>query len=282
MNINWYPGHMEKTLRKMEENLKKVEMIIELLDARAPKSTKNPIIEELGKNKEKILILNKVDLSDPVETKKCEAYYKSKGYYVIPLNSTNPKEVKKLEVTIAKIAKDRIEKDKKRGIENRRIRAMIVGVPNVGKSTLINTLSGRKGAAIGNRPGITKSLQWINQGNNLQLLDTPGVLWPKFKSEKIGLNLAFIGSIKDEILDSETLALRLVERILELYPELLKERYKVDNLSKEPLEIMEDIGKRRGCIISGGEIDYTRTSEIILDEFRKGIIGRISLESCED
>lgn len=282
MNINWYPGHMKKTRESIEKNLSLVDVVFELIDARIPYSSQNPIIDGIVGNKPRVIILNKSDLADSNANKLWQDYYKDKGIPSILFDSLSGKGVDKLLGLANEVTLEKRQAYEKRGVINKPIRAMILGVPNVGKSTLINTLSGRKGAKTGNRPGITRTNQWIKIRGVLELLDTPGILWPKFEEEIVGLNLAFTGAIKDEILDRETLALKLVEVLLKNSGNLLIKRYNIDIEDKSPLEVMEAIGERRGCILRGGDIDYTKTSNIILDEFRKGMIGSISLEFPED
>lgn len=277
MNINWYPGHMKKTRESIQENLSNVDLVIELLDARIPYSSRNPIIDEIVKNKPRVIILNKSDLSDKRLNTIWMNYFRDKGVSAITFNSLTDKVDKLINLSIDATKEKRASLEKK-GVINRPVRAMIIGIPNVGKSTLINNLTGRKGAKTGNKPGITRQNQWIKIKGKIELLDTPGILWPKFEDKKVGLNLAFTGAIKDDILDTETLALKLVEKIISIDEGYLNNRYDIIAKNKTSLEVMEDIAKRRGCIIRGGEIDYTKVSHIILDEFRKGIIGNITLE----
>lgn len=281
MNINWYPGHMKKTRESIEKNLSLVDLVLELIDARIPYSSQNPVIDLVVKNKARIIILNKSDLADTKANRIWQDYFKEKGIDTILLDSISGKGINELLKMAEKETEDKRKSYAKRGVISRPTRAMIIGVPNVGKSTLINTLSGRKGAKTGNKPGITRSNQWIKTKGKLELLDTPGILWPKFEEEKVGLNLAFTGAIKDEILDTDTLALKLIEILLEHYPEDLNKRYKIDTRDLNSLETMEAIGSKRGCIIKGGQIDYSKVSNIILDEFRKGVIGNITLELPE-
>lgn len=278
MNINWYPGHMKKTRESIEKNLSMVDIVLELIDARIPYSSQNPIIDSIVKNKPRIIILNKSDLADSKANKLWRDYYKKKDIDTVFLDSLSGKGVNELLKMAENVTEEKRKAYENRGVISRPTRAMIIGIPNVGKSTLINTLSGRKGAKTGNKPGITKSNQWIKTKGKLELLDTPGILWPKFEEEIVALNLAFTGAIKDEILDIETLALKLIGRLMEYYPKLLKDRYNVEVDDSTSLAVMEEIGVRRGCIIRGGEIDYTKVSTIILDEFRKGVIGNITLE----
>ena len=281
MNINWYPGHMKKTRESIEKNLSLVDLVFELIDARIPYSSQNPIIDSIVGNKPRVIILNKADLADSNINRLWQEHFHSKGISSILFDALSGKGVDKILSLANEVTLEKRQSYEKRGVINRPIRAMIIGVPNVGKSTLINSLSGRKGTKTGNRPGITRTNQWIKIRGQLELLDTPGILWPKFEEERVGLNLAYTGAIKDEILDTDTLALKLLKKLLILCPNLLIKRYNIDIQNKTALEVMEDIGSKRGCIIRGGEIDYTKVSHIILDEFRKGIIGNISLELPE-
>ena len=278
MKINWYPGHMKKTKESIKKNLPLIDIIYELLDARIPISSKNPDIDSLVGNKPRIIILNKSDLSDPDSNAKWQNQLSKNGTPSILINSLGNVGINDLIRKSNELMCEKREKLEKKGIINKSIRIMIVGIPNVGKSTLINNLSGRKGAKTGNLPGVTKGNQWIKLKGNLELLDTPGILWPKFEDEEIGLNLAFTGAIKDEILDIETLSYRLIEKLVIICPLLLEERYNIIVSGKTTDEIFIEIGKRRGCILKGGEIDFSKTSNIIIDDFRKGRIGRITLE----
>lgn len=278
MNINWYPGHMKKTSDSIKENLKKVDVVLELIDARAPKASENPMIPELIGDKPRILIFNKGDLADPRENNRWMDYYKSKKINVVSVNSNTGKGIGDLLDEVDKVMEGKRAKDKDKGIISEQVRAMIIGIPNVGKSTLINSLASRKSAKTGNKPGITRTNQWIKVENRMLLLDTPGVLWPKFESEELALNLAYIGSIKDEVIPKDDVALKLIEKLGREYPKLLEERFNI-SLKENPLENMEEIAKKRGAIMRGNEIDYSRVTDIILDEFRKGTIGRITLET---
>ncbi|HML38799.1 MAG TPA: ribosome biogenesis GTPase YlqF [Bacillota bacterium] len=273
-HINWYPGHMKKTRELIQENLKMVDVVIEVVDARIPVSSRNPIIDELVKSKRRIVILNKSDLSDSHANEEWVEYFKNQGYDVLPMNCMTGYGVPQLFKLLTAIREEKNEGK----VRKRPLRMMIVGVPNVGKSSLINRLTGKKSAKTGNKPGVTRGKQWLNLENDMQLLDTPGILWPKFEDPKAGLNLAFCGSIKDEILDVASLALELIKVLQVDYPELLKERYKLEDLGGQPLETMELIAEKRGFIQSGKRIDYERTGRTLLDEFRAGTIGRITLE----
>lgn len=277
-NINWYPGHMKKTRELIQENLKMVDAVIEVIDARIPISSRNPIIDELVKTKPRIIVLNKSDLADENLSRQWEEKLKADGSSVLSMNCMSGAGVKELFKLLEKMAADR---NKDRTMQ-KAYRLMIVGVPNVGKSSLINRMTGRKSAQTGDRPGVTRGKQWLKLQNNMQLLDTPGILWPKFEDPKAGLNLAFCGSIKDEILDVPTLGMELIGVLAENYPELLTARYKLDEIAETPLENMENMAMKRGCILPGKRIDYERIGKLVLDEFRGGKIGRITLESAKD
>jgi len=273
-HINWYPGHMKKTKELIQENLKLVDVVIEVIDARIPNSSRNPIIDELVKKKQRIIILNKTDLADGRENEKWSNHFKNKGSMVLNMNCMSGTGVTQLLSLLATMQKTKNEGK----ILKRTLRMMIVGVPNVGKSSLINRLTGKKSTQVGDRPGVTKGKQWLTIQNDMQLLDTPGILWPKFEDPKVGLNLAFCGSIKDEIMDLGDLALELITVLQANYADLLIERYKIDETGETPLETMEAIALKRGFILSGKRIDYERTARAVLDEFRAGAIGRITLE----
>ncbi|WP_079495052.1 ribosome biogenesis GTPase YlqF [Maledivibacter halophilus] len=282
MNINWYPGHMKKTKELIRDNLRLVDVVLELLDARIPISSKNPDIDGIIGNKPKVIILNKSDLCDPKILRQWIDYFAMQGTEAIPINSISGEGMNNLIDAVKNSAKDKIEAMRNKGRKIRPIRVMIVGIPNVGKSSLINKLAGKKTAKTGNKPGVTKGKQWIRLRKDLELFDTPGILWPKIQDENVGLNLGFTGAIKDEILDRDELCVKLIEKISFKYPDNLKERYKIDKLDEDPVINMESIGKKRGCMRSGGIIDYSKVSRIVLDEFRKGILGRITLEEPGD
>ena len=277
MNINWYPGHMKKTIEDIEKKLKLVDFVIEIIDSRIPYSSRNPLFNDLLKNKKRLLIFNKSDLSNPKLNEEWMEKITDENNFAISYNAMKPNVnlvVKKSEELMA----EEIKKYEDKGLKKGPLRAMIVGIPNSGKSTFINSISGTKSAKTGNRPGVTKTNQWIKIHSKLHLLDTPGVLWPKFQ-EKVGLNLAFTGAIKDEIMDRETLALKLIEKLKNIAPSSLEERYKISDIeAMSGIEIMDGIGKNRGALMRGGFIDYEKVSGIILDEFRKGTLGRITLE----
>ncbi|MFZ7119801.1 MAG: ribosome biogenesis GTPase YlqF [Eubacteriaceae bacterium] len=279
MNIQWYPGHMAKTKRKIQEDLKIIDIVIELLDARVPISSKNPQIDSIIKNKQKIILLNKCDLSDPRVNEQWGKHYKENNQDYIFANSINGNGIKDLINRIEHKMKPIIEKDKKRGRINRQIKCMILGIPNVGKSTLINKMAGKASAKTGNIPGVTRSNQLIKVNKNILLLDTPGILWPKFEDQSIGIKLAWIGSIKDTIYDREEATLKLISFLRVNYPKNLEERYDISiDTSEEDLAIYEKIALKRGFIQKGGLIDYARTAEMLLDEVRKTKIGKISFD----
>lgn len=283
MNIQWYPGHMSKARKLILENLKLVDIVIEILDARIPYSSKNPDIDKLAAGKKRIIVMNKSDLADSKITSLWINYFNEQGYSAIEANSINGKGVLQVEKLARELLKEKIERDKNRGRIFRPIRAMVVGIPNVGKSTFINKLVGKSSAKTGDRPGVTKGKQWIKIKKDFELLDTPGILWPKFEDKKVGLNLAYIGSIRQEILDNYNLSLELLDLLANRFPDSLKERYKLTDIeSKTPTELLTEIGKKRGFLVKGGEVDYSRTSLMILDELRAGKLGYISLESPED
>ncbi len=276
-HINWYPGHMKKTRELIQENLKVVDAVIEVIDARIPVSSRNPIIDDIIKEKKRVVILNKMDLADEAATSAWAEKIRRDGHYAVAVNCSSGAGVNNIIKRLDQIQSERDdEKTRKRPL-----RIMIVGVPNVGKSTLINKLTGKKSARTGDRPGVTTGKQWLTLTNGMQLLDTPGILWPKFEDNLVGLNLAFCGSIKDEILDIETLCLEFIKALLaDGYKDLLMARYKLDEMSDDGLEAMEQIALKRGFIFPGKRIDYERTAKTVLDEFRGGKIGRITLEKA--
>lgn len=282
MIINWYPGHMKKTRESIQKNLKMVDVVFELIDARIPYSSQNPVIESIVGDKPRVIILNKSDLANSKSNKIWQDYFAKRDIPTVLVDSITGKGIDNLLNLSLNVTKEKREGFENRGVISMPTRAMIIGIPNVGKSTLINNLSGRKGTKTGNRPGITKSNQWIKTRGVLELLDTPGILWPKFEDQSVGLNLAFTGAIKDEILDTETLALRLLERLVLNFPDLVEKRYAIEINDDSALAVMDRIAKKRGCIIRGGEVDYTKVCTIILDEFRKGVIGNITLELPQD
>lgn len=278
MAINWFPGHMAKTRREIKANLKMVDAIIEIRDARIVKSSSNPDIDNICKDKPRIILLNKSDLAQESVTKEWMKTLSNDLVKVTCGNSLSGKGLNSIKGLLNELLKSKHEKLKAKGLVNIVTRVMVVGIPNVGKSSFINRIAKNNRAKVGDKPGVTRSKQWIKTKIGIELLDTPGVLWPKFEDEEVGLNLAYTGAIKDEIMDIETLALRLIEKLQKYYPENLKARYKLESLSCEPLENMENIARKRGAIISKGNIDYNRVAVIILDEFRGGKLGAISLE----
>lgn len=277
MQFQWYPGHMTKAKRAMQEDIKLIDVIIELVDSRVPFGSKNPDIDTLANGKSRILLMNKYDLADKAVSDKWTKYYEEKGYFVATVNSKNGMGVKAVNDVIQKACKEKIERDRKRGILNRPIRAMIVGIPNVGKSTFINSFAGKACAKTGNKPGVTKGKQWIRLNKNVELLDTPGILWPKFEDQQVGLNLAFIGSIKDELYNIYELSLLLLDYLIKNYPDAVADFYEIEN-SDSNNELLERIAIKRGCIKSGAEYDLDKAAKCLVDDFRNGRIGKISLE----
>ncbi|MEG1945834.1 MAG: ribosome biogenesis GTPase YlqF [Lachnospiraceae bacterium] len=281
MHFQWYPGHMTKAKRQMQEDIKLIDLIIELVDARIPLSSRNPDIDELGKNKARLILMNKADLANEAYNRKWAEYFQKKGYFVVRLDARNKAGVKAVNEVIMEACKEKIERDRKRGILNRPVRAMVVGIPNVGKSTFINTYAGKACTKTGNKPGVTKGKQWIKLNKNVELLDTPGILWPKFEDQRVGLLLALIGSIKDEILNIDELALELIQIITEGFPGLLKKRYEIEETDHTTVEVLEQIARKRNCIQRGNELNYGKAAALIIDEFRGGKIGKITLEFPE-
>ena len=280
MNFQWYPGHMTKAKRQMQEDIKLIDLVIELVDARIPLSSRNPDIDELGKNKYRLILMNKADLADRKATEQWSAFFKKKGYYVVSLDARSKNGMKSITDIIMEACKEKMERDRKRGIKNRPVRAMVVGIPNVGKSTFINSYAGKACAKTGNKPGVTKGKQWIRLSKSVELLDTPGILWPKFEDQEVGIRLAFVGSIKDDILNMEELALKLIDYLKERYTGLLEKRYGISEAGNA-VEILGGIAKARGCLKKGEELDYTKASGLLFDDFRGGKIGRITLEWAE-
>ena len=279
MNVNWYPGHMTKAKRMMQENMVLIDLVIEVLDARTPQASRNPDIDELAKNKSRIVLLNKSDLADPRENKKWMEYFEAQGAHALEINAKAGAGVKNIRGLVEKACKEKIERDRKRGIVNRPIRAMVVGIPNVGKSTFINAFAGKACTKTGNKPGVTKGKQWITIGKNLQLLDTPGILWPKFEDRQVGINLALIGSVNDEILVIEELACELIESIKKRYPGALTKRYEIDEDGAAPT-LLERIAESRKCYGKAETLLLDKAANLLLDDFRGGRIGRMTLEEC--
>lgn len=278
MAINWFPGHMKKTQREIKENLKLVDAVIEIRDARIPRSSANPDIDKLLQNKPRIILLNKKDLTEKKITNEWINYLTKDNVKVLEVNCLQGEGLKNIKPLLMELLKEKHDRLKAKGMAKIVTRVMVVGIPNCGKSTLINKLAKNNIAKTGDRPGVTKSKQWIKTSLDIELLDTPGVLWPKFEDEEVALNLAFTGAIKDEVMDIEELAYKLVQRLQKYYPENLKERYKIEEIFEDPLETLNAIARKRGCLVRGGEIDYNRISVILLDEFRGGKIGKITLE----
>ncbi|MCR5678386.1 MAG: ribosome biogenesis GTPase YlqF [Agathobacter sp.] len=276
-NFNWYPGHMTKAKRQMQEDIKLIDLVVELVDARLPQSSRNPDIDELGKNKFRLILMNKNDLADPKATEGWTRYFEEKGYAVVCLDARSKNYMNQIHNVIMDVCKEKIERDRKRGIKNRPVRAMVVGIPNVGKSTFINSFAGKAVAKTGNKPGVTKGKQWIRLNKNVELLDTPGILWPKFEDQTVGLRLALVGSINDDILNIDELAMELIRYLKANYPGALAARYDIEE-ENEDAQVLLAIAKQRNCIKNGGELDYAKAAMLVLDEFRSGKLGRISLE----
>ena len=279
MQIQWYPGHMAKTRRLIVEHLKMVDLVAEVIDGRIPVSSRNPDLDALVGDKPRLLVFNRADQADPEATKAWNAYFREKKIRVLETDSRSGAGVKQFSTAVGQILEDKVRAWREKGQVGRTMRVMVAGIPNVGKSTFINKVAGRKSAAAENRPGVTRGKQWISVSPTLELLDTPGILWPKFEDETIGLHLAFTGAVKDSILDQETLAFHLIELLARRYPQRLTERFKI---TPEPestgWELLEQAGRKRGFLISGGEIDLDRTARVLLEEYRSGKLGRITLE----
>ena len=277
MHFQWYPGHMTKAKRAMQEDIKLIDVVIELVDARIPFSSKNPDIDSLAQNKSRILLLNKSDMADPAVMNDWIRYYEQQGYLAMAVNSKKRNELKQVHALIQKACKEKIERDRKRGILNRPVRAMIVGIPNVGKSTFINSFAGKACTKTGNKPGVTKGKQWIRLNKQVELLDTPGILWPKFEDQQVGKHLALIGSIKDELLQSVELALELIPFLVEEYPQTLSLHYQLQEKGK-PADILLAIARSRGCVKTGNVADYDKAAFLLLDDFRNARLGKITME----
>ncbi|MFG6334049.1 MAG: ribosome biogenesis GTPase YlqF [Lachnospiraceae bacterium] len=281
MNYQWYPGHMMKAKRMMQENISLIDLVIELVDARVPLSSRNPDIDELGKNKSRLILLNKSDLADPEENRRWMAYFKERGFHVLEINARSGQGLRAIQPKVQEACREKIERDKKRGIKNRPVRAIVVGIPNVGKSTFINSFAGKACAKTGNKPGVTKGKQWIRLNRELEFLDTPGILWPRFESEEVGKKLAMIGSMNDDILQMTELASELLSWLLVHYREPLFARYQITGEEEvTPVEMLALICENRRCYKKGQEPDYEKAAAILVDDFRSGRIGRITLEMC--
>jgi ribosome biogenesis GTPase A len=277
MHFQWYPGHMTKAKRMMQEDIKLIDVVIELVDARIPISSKNPDIDELAKNKSRVILLNKYDLADPNYTEKWKTYFESKGYFVTLVNSKSGSGVRKVNEVVQLACKEKIERDRKRGILNRPLRAMVVGIPNVGKSTFINSIAGKAATKTGNKPGVTKGKQWIKINKTIELLDTPGILWPKFDDQTVGLRLAYIGSIREEILNILDLSYELIKYLNAYYKGSLSSRYGIEEC-EDATENLNRIAEKRACRIKGGELDLNKAAGFVMDDFRNGRLGNITLE----
>ncbi|MDE5966173.1 MAG: ribosome biogenesis GTPase YlqF [Lachnospiraceae bacterium] len=277
MNIQWYPGHMTKARRTMQEDIKLIDIVIELVDARAPLSSKNPDIDDLAKNKFRLILLNKVDMADDQYTQAWENYFKDMGFFTARINAKTGAGMKQLTPLIQEVCREKLDRDKKRGILNRPIRAMIVGIPNVGKSTFINSFTKRTVTKVGNRPGVTKGKQWIRLNKSVELLDTPGILWPKFEDQQVGIRLAMIGSIREEILNTGELALRIIDFMKTNYRQLFENRYGIV-MQDKAADTLAQLAIARNCKLKGDALDYDKASMLLLEEFRNAKIGRITLE----
>lgn len=281
--VQWFPGHMAKTRREIEQNLKLVDAVTEIRDARLPESSKNPEIDSIIANKPRIILLNKADFADDNATQKWIEYYKQKGIWALAVDCKLGKGLNAYLPLVRKVLADTIQKNNQKGMSGKPLRIMVVGIPNVGKSSFINRMAKNSKAKVANMPGVTRANQWFVIGKGIELLDTPGVLWPKFEDKEIGDKLAFTGAVKSDVLDSETMAIRLIDYIKDYYSERLCERYKLVSIAqKQSWEVLEMIGRKRGMLISGGEIDYERASVMLLDEFKKGKLGKFTFEMPED
>ena len=284
MNYQWYPGHMTKAKRMMQENISLIDLVIELVDARIPLSSRTPDIDELGKNKSRLILLNKSDLADPGENKRWMEYFRGLGFHVLEINARSGQGLRQIQPKVQEACREKLERDRKRGIKNRPVRAIVVGIPNVGKSTFINSFAGKACAKTGNKPGVTKGKQWIRLNKELELLDTPGILWPKFESEEVGKRLAMIGSMNDDILQMTELAAELLAYLLAHYRQALYARYQVEENVEEltPAQMLTVICENRKCYKKGQEPDLEKAAVLLMDDFRSGRIGRITLETCGD
>lgn len=283
MNIQWYPGHMTKARRAMKEDVKLVDLVIELVDARVPFSSRNPDIDQLGAGKARLVLLNKSDLADESMNRRWAQWFEAQGMYVVKIDARNKGTLKQIQAVVQEACKEKIERDRRRGILNRPIRAMVVGIPNVGKSTFINSFAGKACAKTGNKPGVTKGNQWIRLNKSLELLDTPGILWPRFEDQMVGLKLALIGSINDEILDKDELAMKLIRFMNSNYPQVLRERYQLAEAEDvSETEVLAQVARIRSCLIKGGELDLGKAARLLLDDFRSGRLGRVTLEKPDE
>ena len=281
MEYQWYPGHMTKAIRQMQEDMKLIDLVIELIDSRIPMSSRNPLIDDLAKNKSRLILLNKMDLADEKSMKEWQAYFEEKGFFVASIDARNKKSVRSIDTVIEKACATKRERDARRGIKNRPIRAMVVGIPNIGKSTFINTYAGKASAKTGNRPCVTKGKQWIKINKNVELLDTPGILWPKFEDQTIGLHIAAIGAIRDEIMQKEELAMEVISLLIKHYPGCLNRKYQIDEEGTQ-YELLDKIAVSRNCLKSGGIHDIQKAATFFLDDFRSAALGPMSLEFVKD
>ena len=277
MNIQWYPGHMTKAKRAMKEDIKLIDLVIELVDARMPLGSRNPDIDVLARGKGRMILLNKADLADERKNEQWTSWFKAQGFHVVKINARTGMGLKQITPLVQEACREKIERDRRRGIKNRPVRAMVVGIPNVGKSTFINSFAGKACAKTGNKPGVTKGNQWIRLNKGVELLDTPGILWPKFEDQQVGIRLACVGSIKDDILNMEELALWLIDYLRENYKDILADRYQITE-EGSAVEVLEQIARARGCLKKQEELDYAKASLILFDDFRSGKMGRITLE----
>ncbi|MCI8582132.1 MAG: ribosome biogenesis GTPase YlqF [Dorea sp.] len=280
MHFQWYPGHMTKAKRMMQENMKLIDLVIELVDARAPLASRNPDIDELSRNKARLILLNKADLAEERRNEEWKDYFENQGFFCVKVNSKKGGGLKSIQNVIQEACKEKILRDRKRGILNRPVRAMVVGIPNVGKSTFINSLAGKAAAKTGNKPGVTKGKQWIRLNKQVELLDTPGILWPKFEDQSVGLKLAFIGSIKDEILNVEELGAEFIRFICRDYPGALADKYEIEE-AEDPYICLSRVAESRHCLVKGNEWDTEKAAGILMDDFRSGRMGRLTLEYPE-
>ena len=280
MQVQWYPGHMTKAKRAMKEDMKLVDLVIELLDARAPLSSRNPDIDELGRGKARLVLLNKADLADEVANRAWEDYFRERGLVTVRADARRRADMRPIQTAVQTACREKKERDLRRGIKNRPVRAMVVGIPNVGKSTFINSYAGRACARTGNKPGVTRGNQWIRLGKDVELLDTPGILWPKFEDEQVGMRLAMLGSVKDEVLGLEELSLKLLEFLRGRYPETLRERYQLSGtaMEGEPVSLLMEIARIRNCLLKGSKPDGEKAARLVIDDFRSGRLGAITLE----
>ncbi len=277
MNVQWYPGHMTKARRAMQEDMKLVDLLIELVDARAPLSSRNPDIDQLGKQKARLILLNKADLADAKGNERWTAWFQAQGFHVLQVNAREGTGLKAINSAVASACQEKLERDRRRGIQNRPVRAMVAGIPNVGKSTFINSFAGRAAAKTGNKPGVTRGNQWIRLNKSLELLDTPGILWPKFEDQTAGLRLALLGSVKDDILNTSELAAELVKALKKDYPQAIPARYGFEQ-PNDPYQTLEEVARVRKCMQKGGVYDTEKAAAMLLDDFRSGKLGRITLE----